>query len=90
MGTVCFFHPKYDEQDHILRQLQNEEIPLYDWLRVKTPDDLKKRVEAVARNDDTYLWLATMQRRFLERVFAEDRLGRTLRDRILEQSKVAA
>jgi len=90
MGTVCFFHPKYDEQDHILRQLQNEEVHLYDWLRVKTPDDLKKRVEAVARDDDTYLWLATMQRRFLERVFREDRLGFTLRDRILEQGKVAA
>lgn len=88
MGTVCFFHPKYDEQDHILGQLQEDEKPLYDWLRVKTPDDLKKRVAAVASNDDTYLWLATTQRRFLERVFTQDTLGNTLRDRILQQSKV--
>lgn len=89
-GTVCFFHPQYDDQDHILKQLVDEERPLYDWLRVKTPDDLRKRVHAVASSDDTYAWLATMQRRFLERVFLEDRLGHTLRERVSAQATVSA
>lgn len=89
-GTVCFFHPKYDVQDNILGQLNEDERPLYDWLRVKTPDQLVKRVNAVMQDDDTYLWLATTQRRFLERIFAEDQIGNTLRDRIAAQVTVTA
>lgn len=89
-GTVCFFHPKYDTNDHILGQLEGDELPLRDWLRVKTPEDLKKRVEMVARDDDAYAWLANTQRRFLERIFAKDAIGNTLRERILQQTTMSA
>lgn len=84
-GTVCFFHPKYDEQDHILGRLQEHEKKLYDWLRCPDPEALRKRVEHVAKDDDAYLWLVNTQRAFLERCFTEDLLGKTLHRRILEQ-----
>jgi hypothetical protein len=41
-GTVCFFHPEYDVQNNILG-----DAPAYlgDWLRVKTPAELKMKVD---------------------------------------------
>lgn len=49
--TVCFFHPRYDTQDNILRDL-----PLFTkhYLRVESPDELAARVDAV--NEDRDLW----------------------------------
>lgn len=40
-GTVCFFHPEYDKQNNIL----GDAPPfLGEFLRVKTPDQLRERV----------------------------------------------
>lgn len=49
--TVCFFHPRYDTQDNILRDL-----PMFTkhYLRVESPDELAARVDAV--NEDRDLW----------------------------------
>jgi hypothetical protein len=49
--TVCFFHPRYDTQDNILRDL-----PPFTrhYLRVESPDELAARVDAV--NEDQDLW----------------------------------
>jgi hypothetical protein len=41
-GVVCFFHPKYDDQNHILR---DADPALRRWLRVKTPESLRQRVK---------------------------------------------
>lgn len=41
-GTVCFFHPEYDKQDNILRDMDDY---AKHWLRVKTPEELRQRVE---------------------------------------------
>lgn len=40
-GTVCFFHPEYDVQDNIL----HDNPMLRSWLRVRTPEELKIRVD---------------------------------------------
>lgn len=49
--TVCFFHPRYDTQNNILRDL-----PWFTrhYLRVETPEELAARVDAV--NNDQELW----------------------------------
>jgi hypothetical protein len=49
--TVCFFHPQYDTQDNILGDLPTG---TRNFLRVKTPDDLRERVDKV--NEDHDLW----------------------------------
>src|SRR5690606_24452107 len=41
-GTVCFFHPVYDDQYNILAEAPDY---LYAWLRVSTPEELKVRVD---------------------------------------------
>lgn len=81
-NTVCFMHPGYDTQNHILKQLEPDERSLHDWLRVESPEQLRKRVDAVMRDDDAYQWLAATQRRLLDRAMTQDRVGSILRERI--------
>lgn len=72
-GTVCFFHPKYDDQGHILptlRQCDELEregrgehlVHLARWLRVKTPAELRKRVDHLNTNQADWEWLVQAQR----------------------------
>lgn len=46
-GVVCFFHPAYDTQNHILRDAPNA---LRVWLRVDSPIELEARVEYMREN----------------------------------------
>lgn len=46
-GVICFFHPGYDTQNHILR-----DNPLRQWLHVKSPDDMRLRIEALEASPD--------------------------------------
>lgn len=50
-GVVCFAHPLYDDQQNIFGKDMPER--LRDFLRVKTPAELKERVEKLA---DNHLW----------------------------------
>ena len=59
-GTVCFFHPEYDTQNNILGDAPKE---LRDWLRVKSPEQLKKRVEYLQEERDVWLWIIREQRK---------------------------
>jgi hypothetical protein len=63
-GTICFFHPEYDDQDNILKDAHPN---LREWLRVKSPKDLKTRVAAVAANPSTASWLIQRQREHFNR-----------------------
>lgn len=75
-GTICFFHPKYDTQGHIIpvKPTGDEELDtLSSWLRVSSPEELWSRVQAIQSDDGTYMWLAQAQRRYLERAYAEMR-----------------
>lgn len=73
-GTVCFFHPRYDTQGHILPTLsqrqdlssQNVLRKLSEWLRVETPEQLRKRVDHLNQDRDAWAWLVSAQRQYYE------------------------
>lgn len=67
-GTICFFHPMYDTQGHIIPTLDQhtedwdpELAHLVKWLRITSPDDLARKVKAVTTSRETYEWLAATQ-----------------------------
>jgi hypothetical protein len=86
LGVICFFHPFYDDQGHIIPTLEqasqlgeDDELRLLAWwLRPKNPDELKLRVDRVNEDRDTYLWLRDAQLRRLESARMEDRIYRNL------------
>lgn len=71
-GTVCFFHPEYDDQDHILGDAPTE---LRQWLRVGSPDQLRRRVEHLAKNEADWRWIIEAQRYHFERRYHESHGG---------------
>src|SRR5690606_28439834 len=83
VGTVCFFHPAYDDQGHIIptrahvlqgRVDHDPELKaLAEWLRPRTPDDLRKAVERLDHDRDAWLWLVQAQRRLFDRAMTEQR-----------------
>lgn len=88
-GTVMFFHPAYDDQGHIMpiegrphwtdapgSYPQREELQqLSNFLRVKSPEDLRKRVEAVAQDNDLWRKATRLQRTYFEEAFKHWRGG---------------
>jgi hypothetical protein len=90
-GVICFFHPFYDTQDHILlggpdheaaNWVTDEQHALHAWLRVKDPDDLAKKVKAVTSSRETYEWLAAAQRRHLVAAVTRKECVRTIERRL--------
>jgi hypothetical protein len=83
VGTVCFFHHKYDSQGHILplqgsrafNDLTQEGQFVAAFLRVKTPDELGMKVNSVTADDELHHMLVTSQRRLFEKRFGETRGG---------------
>lgn len=59
-GTVCFFHPDYDTQNNILADAPAE---LLQWLRVKTPEELRSRIDYLNSSAGmlTWKWLVQAQ-----------------------------
>lgn len=53
-GTVCFFHPEYDTQNNILGDAPEW---LQYWLRVKSVDELRTRVDYLSSDAGTDDWL---------------------------------
>jgi hypothetical protein len=78
-GTICFFHPDYDDQDNILKDAHPG---LRDWLRCKTPRDLKTRVTAVVENRNTAKWLITKQREHFDKAMTEKRYLKLIEEMI--------
>jgi hypothetical protein len=79
-GTVCFFHPRYDEQDNILNRPGFE--VLHDWLRVGNPDELRSKVDAVNQDQATWLWLVHEQRRLFDQAAAEQQCLTMIKERL--------
>jgi hypothetical protein len=69
-GTVCFFHPRYDDQNNILADAPDG---LANWLRVSTPEQLTKRVEhlntSAGRGD--WEWIVRKQREHFDRALSD-------------------
>jgi len=78
-GTVCFFHPEYDTQNHILKDAHPG---LHDWLRVKTPRELKLRLAAIAANPEAFRWIITKQREHFDNAMKEKRYLRMIEERL--------
>jgi hypothetical protein len=90
-GTVCFFHPQYDTQGHIiptLAQVRKGEViddelaSLAMWLRVEDPEQLSKRIAAVSTSRDTWEWLAGAQRRLYDAASEELRYAQLIEQRM--------
>jgi hypothetical protein len=93
-GTICFFHPEYDTQGHIIPTkdqveawessvgIDDERIHLAKWLRVDSPDELRKKVDAVSSSPDTWAWLATTQRRLYDKACNERRIIKLIEERL--------
>lgn len=77
-GTVCFFHPGYDTQDHIL----GRDHELRRWLRVESPEQLERRVRWLDDHPSDWEWIVTRQWRLLLHTLAEDKIGRMIHDRL--------
>lgn len=92
LGTVCFFHPKYDAQGHIVPTLEAVEAGVIDhdpelkelarWLRPSTPNDLLARVDAVSSSRTTYEWLRDAQLRLEARFRTEQRAVKEIERRL--------
>lgn len=87
-GTVMFFHPGYDDQGHILPiegephwtnehtyPMRSELQQLSNFLRVKTPEEMWEKVQAVEESDDLWHKVTRLQRRYFEAAFKHWRGG---------------
>jgi hypothetical protein len=87
-GTVCFFHPEYDTQGHIIPTLDQLEASepmernLAAWLRVENPEQLHKRVETIASSYETWLWLVRAQRVLYDKACQERRIIKLIAERL--------
>jgi hypothetical protein len=68
VGTVCFFHPEYDTQNHILADAHPT---LGKWLRVTSPEQLQKRVEQLNTDEKTWRWIVREQRSHYDKAVEE-------------------
>jgi dCMP deaminase len=89
LGSICFFHPRYDGQGHIL-PLKGAKIgdvraeTLAQYLRVDNAEQLVERVNEVMSQPELYHTIVTEQRRFYEAAFARWNGGtRAIADRIV-------
>lgn len=86
-GTICFFHPHYDTQGHIIPTLKNADTStelgyLAKWLRVTDPDDLRRKVKAVSSSRQTYEWLAKAQWNHFTKAQEDKRCVRSIEKRL--------
>lgn len=85
-GIICFFHPLYDTQDHILFPAPDAPTDdlkhLHRWLRVKDPADLERKVKAVSTSRSTYEWLAKTQYDHFKRELERQRCVTTIERRL--------
>lgn len=58
-GVVCFFHPAYDDQNHILADAPRA---LSEWLRIQTPADLRVRVDYMRESPQYWRDIIMLQR----------------------------
>lgn len=88
-GTVCFFHPLYDDQNNVLGDASDE---LREWLRVKTPNELCTRVNYLnsQAGRSTWEWLVRAQREHFDRAVTELTYVKLIERRLGLAGKVTA
>jgi hypothetical protein len=89
--TVCFFHPEYDTQGHIIPTLAQVEAGTVEdvelahlarWLRVSTPEQLRERVDWVNRDEGVWSWLTQAQYNLFRRTYDARPYLRKIEERI--------
>lgn len=78
-GVVCFFHPAYDDQNHILRDAP---AVLQTWLRVSNPLELRDRVRQMRDNPGFFTEIVWLQRNHFEIAVEEKRYLREIEKRL--------
>lgn len=78
-GTVCFFHPGYDDQDNILGDAPAK---LRDFLRVDSPQTLARRVRGLDTRPESWYWVVRAQREHFERAVADLTYVKMIEDRL--------
>jgi len=79
-ATVCFFHPAYDDQGHVIATTPSaarsaEEELLVEWLRPKTPGEFHASLSLVTRNVALWERLVAAQHKHLTDRFLAERGG---------------
>lgn len=88
LGVVCFMHPEYDAQGHIVPTREQENHypdatrTFIDWIRPQTPEALRVRVEAASSSESTWRWLVDMQRWYLENARRSNRCVQRIEERL--------
>lgn len=83
-GTVCFFHPAYDSQNHILADAPRW---LRNWLRVESPEELKYRVDVMASSETDWRAVVRGQRKHFDQALADERYMKMIEARIYGESE---
>jgi hypothetical protein len=78
-GTVCFFHAKYDTQNHILKDADPE---LNDYLRIISPGSLARKVEEMNTDQEKWKRIVHLQREHYDRAATEKRYLKMIEERI--------
>jgi hypothetical protein len=86
-GTVCFFHPDYDSQGHILKDAPQE---LRDYLRPFGISQMQARVREMNVDRDKWLHMVQMQREHFDQAVKELRYMQMISARLrMEEPQVA-
>ena len=70
--TVCFFHPHYDTQNHVLDGAPDD---LRRWLRVDSPEMLRDRVRFMGEAEGAWRWITAMQYEHYVKRYADTQGG---------------
>ena len=90
LGSVCFFHPRYDKQGHILPNKETYDLSIDEeflafYLRVDSAEMLKERVKEVTSKPEFFDKIVRLQRQHFEKSFATWQGGtRAIGDRIMQ------
>ena len=89
VGTVCFFHPGYDTQGHILptknHQWGSDEVKeLARFLRCENKQDFQQKVNRIGQDDFLWKRMVYLQNEHLKKVFKDTRGGtKRINERLL-------
>lgn len=78
-GTVCFFHPDYDTQGHILADAPRE---LREYLRVLSANQLRDRVSEMNNDVDKWHHIVKMQRAHFDKAISELEYMKMIEERL--------
>jgi hypothetical protein len=89
---VCFFHPNYDIQGHIIptlndlvtREYAPEVQTLTRWLRCSGPQDFQRKAYEVNRSRDLWVELVTLQHELFKAALKAQKFLTLVDDRLME------